>query len=247
MDEREITPKLDGASIRAGKTPGSLSCVDAMKTNRCTSLLLAALAATAAWLSTPLLAQTNRNDRAAEAALQAAINREVIDGNLQAAIEHYTQVIERHAASRAVAAKALYHLGQAHEKLGNAEARKAYERIAREFADQKDVAADAGRRLASLDRTPSANGDAVTLRKIATIDSSWFRAVSPRGRFIAYMIANANIIIEEPATGKKWPLVKCTWPESPWNVAFSPDEGRLAYDLQGRVLWCGERGGVTGA
>src|SRR5258706_6819606 len=99
-----------------------------MKTNQRTAFLLAAAATAAVWLVTPVIAQNNRNDREAEAALQAAINREVVDGDLQAAINQYMQLIERHAGSRAVVAKALYHLGQAHEKLGHAEARKAYER-----------------------------------------------------------------------------------------------------------------------
>src|SRR5690349_22498637 len=121
-----------------------------MKTKSRTTSLLAVTLATAMWLATPLCAQNGRNDRAAEAAFQAAINREVIDGNLPDAIAQYTMLIETHANSRAVVAKALFQMGQAHEKLGNTEARKAYERIARDFADQKDVAVDAGRRLAVL-------------------------------------------------------------------------------------------------
>ena len=41
-------------------------------------------------------------------------------------------------------------LGLAYEKLGDAQARAAYERVMREFADQKDVASQASQRLEAL-------------------------------------------------------------------------------------------------
>src|SRR5436189_276365 len=97
-----------------------------------------------ALVSGAVLAQTG-NDL-----FQQALVKERTEGNLPEAIKLYQSIVQKYGSDRKLVAKALFQIGQAYEKLGNAEARKAYERIAREFADQKEVAADAGRRLAAL-------------------------------------------------------------------------------------------------
>src|SRR6266542_1588548 len=93
------------------------------------------------------LAAAQKGDRA-DLHLQAAINKEVVEGDLKGAIEQYRKVAQ--GSNRTVAAKALVRMGQCYEKLGDAEARKAYERVVRDFADQKDMAAQAQIRLVSL-------------------------------------------------------------------------------------------------
>src|SRR2546428_13361517 len=77
---------------------------------------------------------------------QQALVKERTEGNLPEAIKLYQTIVQKYGSDRKLAAKALFQMGQAYEKLGSAEARKAYERIAREFADQKEVAADANGR-----------------------------------------------------------------------------------------------------
>lgn len=84
----------------------------------------------------------------AEVAYKAALEKEVADGDLKSAIAQYEQLAR--GSNRAVAAKALVRMGQCYEKLGSAEARKAYERAIREFAEQKDAASQARARLAAL-------------------------------------------------------------------------------------------------
>ena len=86
-------------------------------------------------LSAARSAQQARDTRA-EVALQAAIKIETIDGDLKAAIEQYKRIAALPGASRATVATALLRMGQCYEKLGNAEARTAYERVVREFGDQ---------------------------------------------------------------------------------------------------------------
>ena len=61
--------------------------------------------------------------------LRAAIEKEEVDGDLEAAIEQYKRVITLAGQNRAVVAQALLRLGGCHERLGHAEARKAYERF----------------------------------------------------------------------------------------------------------------------
>jgi tetratricopeptide (TPR) repeat protein len=84
----------------------------------------------------------------ADVQLKAAITKEVVDGDLKAAIEMYRTLSQ--GADRAVAAKALLRLGQCYEKLGDTESRKAYERLVRDFSDQKEIAEQARARLATL-------------------------------------------------------------------------------------------------
>src|SRR6185295_83722 len=85
----------------------------------------------------------------AEGQLHAAIRKEMVEGDRKCAIALYEQVLASAMGNRAVAARALIRLGQCYEKLGNAEARKAYERVVKEFSDQKD-ASEAQALLAAL-------------------------------------------------------------------------------------------------
>src|SRR4030042_3279922 len=91
---------------------------------------------------TALLAAGQKNDQA-ELALKAAIKTEIVDGNLKGAIELYKKIAALPGAGRATVATALLRMGQCHEKLGNAEARTAYERLGRDYPDQDGIAAEA--------------------------------------------------------------------------------------------------------
>ena len=75
--------------------------------------------------------------------LQAAIHKETIEGDLEQAIRMYQDIVSKHSSVRAVAASALLRMGQVYEKLGNGDARKAYEQVIRKYANQTQVAAAA--------------------------------------------------------------------------------------------------------
>ncbi len=77
----------------------------------------------------------------AERLFKSAQNLELVDGNLKAAIEQYGRVAR--SGNRALAAQALYKMGECQEKLGQAEARKSFERIVKEYGDQGEVVARA--------------------------------------------------------------------------------------------------------
>src|SRR5215467_466647 len=120
-------------------------------------------------------AAMQKNDQA-DVLLQAAIHKETVEGNLEQAIGLYKDIVAKYSRNRAVAAAALLHMGQAYEKLGSTEARKAYERIAREFSDQTDVASDANRRLASLSKSENPGtprtSESLTIRRLWTAPSN---------------------------------------------------------------------------
>lgn len=74
--------------------------------------------------------------------LEAAIHREVVLGDLKGAIEAYRGVLALEGASRAVAARAQFQIGQCQEKLGNrAAAEDAYRRVVESYGDQEQAAA----------------------------------------------------------------------------------------------------------
>src|SRR6476620_7237298 len=85
----------------------------------------------------------------ADVMLQRAIRKESVEGDLKGAIDLYKKVAA--AKNRSAAAKALLRLGECYEKQGNAESRKTYERLVRDFSDQADLAARARARLTALE------------------------------------------------------------------------------------------------
>jgi hypothetical protein len=87
-------------------------------------------------------------DRARETKLQQAIDLMGTKGDLAGAVKLLEDVTK--SSDRNLAARSLLYLGDCRQKLGQQESRKPYERILREFADQKDVAAEARLRLAAL-------------------------------------------------------------------------------------------------
>lgn len=92
----------------------------------------------------------------ADVALKAAMHKELVDGDLASAIEEYKRLAARPGVSRAVVAKALLQMAQSYEKLGSPEARAAYERVARDYGDQRAIAAEARTRLAAVVRSAAA-------------------------------------------------------------------------------------------
>src|SRR5262249_3651480 len=130
-----------------------------------------------------------------EALLGAAIHQEEAEGNLEAAIVNYKKFLAQYSNNRPLAAKAQYHLGLAYEKLGNAEARKAYEKLLRDYGDQTTIATEARKRLAAMPEKPVSGAPAIvanndiTTRRVWTLpeETEAYGTVSPDGRFIPFI------------------------------------------------------------
>ena len=164
--------------------------------------------------------------------LQKAIQKEAVDGDLAAAIKLYKQIVADPAGNRAVVAKALLHLGQCHEKLGNAEARKSYEQIVREYGDQADVATEARARLAAMTQAAASTGaPALAVRQIwAGPDADERGAISPDGKHLSFADRKTNdLAIRELATGKTRRLTEKSDGEHYGRSIFSPDGKQVAY------------------
>src|SRR5258706_7417938 len=97
----------------------------------------------AAMLSASLFAQAS-----GEVALRAAIETETVKGDVKDALRQYAEIAAKYAKSdRATAASALIHLAECYQKLGDQEAPAIFERVVREYSDQRDQAAQARKHL----------------------------------------------------------------------------------------------------
>src|SRR5713101_6677043 len=145
-----------------------------------------------------------QKDDQAEVLMQAAHQKQLVEGQMEEAIQLYKRIVQEHAGNRAVAAQALLEMGQCYEKLGNAEARKAYERVLREYADQPEVA-EARRRLAALGQPAgSGNGSEMVTRRVwAGSDVEAGVSLSPDGRYLSCVDGTTgDLALRDLATGK---------------------------------------------
>jgi Tol biopolymer transport system component len=176
-----------------------------------------------------LLAAPQKSDKQ-ELSLQKAIQTETVDGDLQSAIEMYRKIAQ--GSDRALAAKALVRMGQCYDKLGNTEARKAYDRVVREFADQKDAAAEASRHLAGV--SAAAPGQLATRVVWSGPNAESEGTVSLDGRYLYTTDWDTgDLTVHDFSTGKdrrltdKGPWIKTgDFAEAP---AISRDGKQVAY------------------
>ncbi len=177
----------------------------------------------------------------ADVLLRAAIHKEVVEGKLEEAIQLYRKILEQPGVVRAVAAKAWFQLGRCHEKLGKAEARKAYERVLGEYSDQREIAAEARARLAVLrpnGGNPAASGigSAIVARQAGKPPDLPFISggISPDGRYLSYVDwETGNLAVFELATGAKRLVTnEGSWQDSAVHALyskFSADGRQIAY------------------
>ncbi|MFO7692952.1 MAG: tetratricopeptide repeat protein [Vicinamibacterales bacterium] len=189
-------------------------------------VLCAGLIITTAPMASPQQAQ---QPISAKLLVEEATKQEVVDGDLKGAVETYQKIVALEGVPRATAARALLHLGQCYEKLGNAEARKAYERLVREFGDQPEEARLARGRLAAL-----GGGDtAMRVRRVwAGPAGDLPVAVTRDGRSLTLQDwPSENLAVRDLATGQLRKLTN----KDPKTYEFaalsvpSPDGRHVAY------------------
>ena len=78
-------------------------------------------------------------------AFQAAARTELVEGDLKKAIQEYEALAQKQ--DRALAASALLRIAACYEKLSDVRAVEVYERIAKDFSDQKNAAKEASKQL----------------------------------------------------------------------------------------------------
>ena len=169
-----------------------------------------------------------------DVALRAATELETVKGDLKGAIEAYRKIADG-AGARAVRAQALVRMAECYQKLGDVQAKTVYERILRDFSDQKDAVAIAALKVRG--QQPSRNDGTLALRRIASYPNP-ASAISSDGTTLAFLDANRNIVLRDIATGKDRQITSGPPVGAPADSefgdmpAFSPDGRQLAY------TWC---------
>jgi Tol biopolymer transport system component len=160
---------------------------------------------------------------------QQGLRKERVDGDLKAAIAIYQRVVKENAKDHALAAKALVELGGAYEKLGNSEAKAAYERVISEYGEQSEQASLARARLAALSASANLASQAEPIvRRVWTgpgVDASG--APTPDGKLLTFVDwETGDLAVRDLATGEKRRLTnKGTWEKSN-AYAFHPVPSR---------------------
>lgn len=168
--------------------------------------------------------------------LEQGLRKEQVDGDVRGAIAIYQNILARHTTDRALAAKALVRLGAAYEKLGQSEARTAYQRIIRDYADQTPQADVARARLAALDnRVAAQTGRESSLRRVWSgplVDI--LGAPTQDGKVLSFVDwTTGDLAVHDLSTGENRRLTnKGPWSQSPAFALFSvpsPNGKLVAY------------------
>ncbi|MBI4472551.1 MAG: PD40 domain-containing protein [Acidobacteria bacterium] len=163
-----------------------------------TSIALAALSAV------PFFAQQTKAQSAKdEVAFRAAMEKETVQGDLKGAIEQYKKIAQ--SKDRSIAARALVRMADSYQKLGDTEAQKVYERIVRDYADQKEAASMArarlGRTESAVTSTSMASRQVWTLPPGGSVRGS---GISADGRLMTYIdwATGGDLAVHDFATGR---------------------------------------------
>ena len=179
-----------------------------------------------------------QKDDQGEVMLQAAKQKQFVDGDLEKAIQLYKNIVANYSGKRPLAAKALLEMGQCYEKLGNTEARKAYERLLRDYGDQNEAVVAARKRLAALGQpTGSSNGTEMVTRRVWAGPGEYIGgSLSPDGRYLSCVDwATGDLALRDLATGKMRHLTNNTESgEYAFFSTISPDGKQVAYDWFGK-------------
>lgn len=145
---------------------------------------------TVAVLAAIALASAAPDAQDPERLFKAAMNTELVDGDLRSAIEQYRKVAD--AAPRPLAAQALLRMAESYQKLGDLEARAVYERIVREFGDQPDTAAAARTRLSAMRPAVSEPMVQTTRRIWAGPEVGGGGTPSMDGRYLSFQVGETG-------------------------------------------------------
>lgn len=166
--------------------------------------------------------------------LEQARHKQLVEGDLDAAIAIYRRIVAEHASNRAAAASALVQMGRAYEKLGKEQAKEAYARVVREYADQAAAASEARERLAALHRSAPAGPARLAARRVwhgPEVNS--LGAPSADGRYLTATDWNTgNVIVRDLESGETRAVSgKKAWDSQEFAMFSvpSPDGTHVAY------------------
>ena len=142
--------------------------------------------------------------------LKIVVNRELVDGDLAAAIERYRDIAARYRTEApSVAARALIQMADSYEKLGRSgivDARQAYEQIVRDFPGERDAVVRAQARLRR--GAQRSGGPGVTLKSVKR--DVWIGSVSFDGHYLSSIDPTGNLSVRDLRAGTDRALTQRT-------------------------------------
>jgi Tol biopolymer transport system component len=167
----------------------------------------------------------------AERLYASAQHKETTEGDLKGAIEIYHQVVTGAGSNRALASRALLRMAECHRRLGDAEARRIYERIVRDYADQAE-AVQARERLGALPARPALQTSRVDIPKTWNYAAGY---VSADGRYLPYIDDEYGLAVRDLSLGTDRVIIRAAGTGRgpfPGAGAISRDGSQLAFS------WC---------
>jgi Tol biopolymer transport system component len=161
-------------------------------------------------------------------ALAAAQQKATVEGDLKAAIAQYNAIATKYAKTdRAAVATALIRMAEAYEKLGDAQARAVWERVLREFGDQKDAVAIARAKLES----GVARETTVKIWSGDPLFIGQFWHPSPDGRYLVGrpqrdMTTNPGLFLHDIPSNTNRRLTR----GAAFHAHFTPDSRRVVFE-----------------
>src|SRR5688572_24203945 len=160
---------------------------------------------------------------------KAAENTELVDRDCKAAIGQYQKVAA--GSDRALAAQALLRMAGCHQKLGDGEAQRIFERIVDQYRDQPQVVGEARKRLATSASSRPPSDRVVTSGPGTTWGDG---RVSPDGRYLSYVSYDGpkglNLMLRDLVAGTERAITDVDWNGGgAGDSVFSPDGKQLAY------------------
>lgn len=184
-------------------------------------------------VSVGIFAQQAKEDQDPAVLLERAVQLETIEGDLDAAISLYKEIIGKFGDRRSVAAKALLRLGGCYEKLGeeqSALAEKAFQKVIADYPDQTEEVNLAKQKLAAFLRSRAPAGEADREFKITKVYSEKSRHgyMSPDGKILALIDYNGNGIWLKDITSSEEvrtlsipsTIVDCWWSSDGQWIAY---------------------------
>jgi Tol biopolymer transport system component len=173
--------------------------------------------------------------------LRAAIEKEEVDGDLQAAIDQYKLIVAKFADNHPIAAKALIRLGGCYEKLGAEQAglaKQAFQKVVEDYPDQKEAVNVAKEKLILSLMSPAVRKPGAaefSLRQVwAGPEVDIDGAVSPDGRYLSFVDwKTGDVALRDLISGTNRRLTDKGSLTQPLEFAlflkWAPDSRRIAY------------------
>ena len=164
--------------------------------------------------------------------LEAAVQAQLVDGDLGRAIKLYQKIVANFGDERPVAAKALLDLGQCYEQLGDPKARATYERLLREYGDRTREASAARTRLAGLEQDPvDEDPSEVIVREVWQHPQPGLPSLGGNPRFVIF----SDLAVLTWNQGKTETRRLSSAARSAAYPVLSPDQSQVAY-----LSWSGD-------